>query len=171
MKNRLKMLYDEYMEEKHSNACNTPEHQMYMKNLAMEMAAIEFLMTTSIDKHVDMNIKSEVTTVQRLSDAELTKWVNSMWHTVNGEKQMGAKWTIEQTSAVATQYSVKFEHITHMEWWVAMNAMWHDHYNTAVITNMTQEVKFFVCLAKDFLFDEDGKAPAERLYCYYHYMR
>ncbi len=55
MKNRLQMLYNEYMDEKDNmQECCDMEHQEYMKNLAMEMVAIEMLMKSDIAKHVQL---------------------------------------------------------------------------------------------------------------------
>ncbi len=107
----------------------------------------------------------------RLSDKELEDWVAGMWHTANGAKHMGAHWNMQQTTAVGKQYGVDMTDLTEMEFWAVLNAMWHDHYRSAVIAEMTGEARFFVELAKDFLFDEDsGKKPYERIYCYFHYM-
>lgn len=107
----------------------------------------------------------------RLSDDELTAWVESMCHNLaNGTKMQGAKWTEEQTTEVATAYNIEFTHITSKEFWAVMNMVYHDYYKSAVEAGILDVVKFYLSLAKDFMFDDDGKVPHKKIYCYYTYV-
>ncbi len=168
MQNRLKFLYEQYMSEKECcyDECCSSKHQHMMKNLAMEMAAVEFLMKSDIKEHIGCVEYAQETTQDRLTACEADNWVNCMVMP-NGSK--GAKWDMATTTAVAKQHGVKFEHITEYEWYAVLNMMYSDYYDQAK-TGKPDEVPHYVKLAKDFLFDEDGKKPHEKVYCYWKYV-
>lgn len=93
-------------------------------------------------------------------------WASEMENT-DGSK--GAHWTIEQTTAVAEQNGVKFEHITATDWMVALNMIYSDYGKTLTDAGIA-DVAVFAELAKDFLFDEDAVKPKEKMYYYYKYI-
>lgn len=100
----------------------------------------------------------------RITKEMANKWLATM---KNDDGSDGAHWTIQETNKVAELCNVKFEHIKDYEWNVVMNMMYSDHYHTAKSCNKQSDVVFFGGLAKEFLFDKDGKAPSERLYFFW----
>lgn len=94
------------------------------------------------------------------------KWVKDM---ENSDGTTGEYWTIEQTTSVAKSVGIDFEHITEIDWWVAMNMMHSDYYSVAT-ENGVDTPTFYAGLAKAFLFDKDAKPPKEKLHCYYEYI-
>lgn len=97
------------------------------------------------------------------------QWVMSMYSTVNGKKTVGQKWTLEQTTSVAEQLKIKFEHITKYCWYATMNMMYHDYRCTAVEFE-NDEPAFYASLSKGFLFDEDAKSPRDKITEYYYHV-
>ncbi len=93
-------------------------------------------------------------------------WASSMENT-DGSK--GAHWTVEQTTAVAEQNGVRFDHITPTDWMIALNMIYSDYGKTLTEAGIA-DVDVFAKLAKDFLFDEDAVEPKEKLYYYYKYI-
>lgn len=102
----------------------------------------------------------------RLTEDEIKCW-NA--HMVNEDGTMGGHWNLEQTNSVATAYGVVFEHITEHEWNVALNMVYSDYSKVADRFGVGSP-EFYACIAKAFLFDKDGGAPAEKLCAYYHYI-
>lgn len=108
--------------------------------------------------------KTDHKETHRITKEMANKWLASM---ENDDGSTGAHWTIQETNKVAELCNVKFEHIKDYEWNVVMNMMYSDHYHTAKSCNKQSDVVFFGSLAKEFLFDKDGKAPSERLYFFW----
>lgn len=92
------------------------------------------------------------------------KWAEKM---VNDDGTMGAHWTIEQTSSVAKDHGVKFEHITDWCWWIAMNMIYSD-YCAVAEKHGVGTPEFFADMTKAFLFDKDAPGPEKKLGAYYH---
>ena len=86
---------------------------------------------------------------------------------LNDDGTTGGHWTIAQTTAVAQSIGVKFDHITDYSWNVAMNMMYSDYFSVGVKYGVDRP-EVYADLAKAFLFDKDGPAPAEKLAEYYH---
>lgn len=74
----------------------------------------------------------------------------------NADGTHGGHWTVEQTTAVAEQQGVKFEHFNKYDWYYVLNMMRSDYY-----TMFKDDTASYVRLAKLWLFDVDvreGKA-------------
>lgn len=95
-------------------------------------------------------------------ETEMT-WVASM-HNTDGTT--GAHWALDQTTSVARQYGIIFEHISPEDFYVALN-MIYSRYGQTLKKAGISDVSVFVELAKDFLFDIDAVSPKKKLHCYY----
>ena len=74
----------------------------------------------------------------------------------NADGTYGEHWTIEQTTSVAEQQGIKFEHFNKYDWYYTLNMMRSDYYNM-----FKDDTGSYIKLAKMWLCDidvEDGKA-------------
>lgn len=109
-------------------------------------------------------VEDDAHTSERLTDGELRAWFQRM---DNADGTTGQHWTAEQTSSVAAAIGVRFDHVTAEEFCAAMNMMYSDYYAVGSKYGVDRP-EFYADLAKAFLFDRDGPAPAEKLAAYYH---
>ena len=101
--------------------------------------------------------------MHRLTEEDIQAWNDNM---KNADGTTGGHWTVEQTTSVAKSVGVYFEHITPMEFNVAMNMMYSDYY--MVLSKYgVDSAAAYGDLAKAFLFDRDGGKPADKLTRYY----
>ncbi len=162
MHDRLKQLKSCY--EEHASRCavkqESAEYQAMMANMAMEMCCVEKML-----QHKEMPKQS-----MELTPEQEKSWVKSM---ENADGTLGAHWTMEQTTAVAKQNGVAFEHISEIDWWVAMNVAYSDFYANPKEMPLSTDVaiKYYVHIAKGILFDKDGAPPKQRLAGWSHTMR
>lgn len=119
-----------------------------------------------LDLLLDLRAKlgEDASTDEHLTDDELHMWLRQM---VNADGSAGQHWTAEQTSSVADAIGVRFDHVTAEEFCAAMNMMYSDYYAVGSKYGVDRP-EFYADLAKAFLFDKDGPAPAEKLAAYYH---
>ena len=99
-----------------------------------------------------------------LTHEDAEKWASYM---VNDDGTTGPHWTMEQTSSVAHDNGVMFDHITAADWWVTLNMMYSD-YGSVADKYGIGTTSFYADMAKAFLFDKDGPGPREKLAAYYH---
>lgn len=99
-----------------------------------------------------------------LTPEDINKWNAEMR---NEDGTVGGHWTVEQTTAVAHNLGIKFEHISEMCWNVAMNMMYSDYFHVANKYGLST-ADFYGEMAKAFLFDKDAESPREKLAAYYH---
>lgn len=146
---------------KENMQCCVEDYQKHImaKDMLMTIDVIERIM----ERH---GMSKETHCSERLTKCEVIAWVQSM---AMPNCKHGEHWTIEQTTAVAKQHGICFDHIDECEWYAAMNMIYSDYYS-AVKVGKPDEVDYYVTLAKDFLFDEDGKTPHEKIYCYWKYV-
>ena len=74
----------------------------------------------------------------------------------NEDGSRGQHWSVEETSALANQYGIRFDSkFNKYDWYVALNMVYSDYYK--VIVNMTgsNNSKYFVELAKAWICDKD----------------
>lgn len=91
-------------------------------------------------------------------DAE--KWVS---HMENEDGTTGPHWSMSQTDAVANVAGV---HEKSYVWWAVLNAMYSDHYNTAIKYGLDRP-EFYADLARDFIYDKDGGGAENKTAKYY----
>ena len=140
--------------------------ELNMDNLRLNHTlAKDWLMLDDVWLRLD-SYKEPENSSDRLTPDEIKTWNDNM-ENVDGTK--GGHWTVEQTSAVAANVGVCFDHITDLEFNVAMNSIYSDYFKVAE-TNGVLTAKFFGEMAKAFLFDPDGGKPYEKLCKYYHYI-
>lgn len=87
----------------------------------------------------------------------------------NEDGSRGQHWSIEETSALANQYGIRFDDkFNKYDWYVALNMVYSDYYR--VIVNMTgsNNAKYFVELAKAWLCDKD--IDEGKMWYYYVYI-
>lgn len=94
-----------------------------------------------------------------LTHEQIKTWVNEMFN----EKSSGAKWTMQETTKVATEMAIPMKIIDAHDWWAAMNMIYSDMYDVAVMFNV-DNTKFYAECAKKFLFDVDTESPRGNLY-------
>lgn len=99
----------------------------------------------------------------RFTKADAENW-NA--HMVNDDGTMGGHWSVAQTTAVAQNMGISFEHITEYCWNTAMNMMYSDYCTVANKYNVGTP-EFYACMAKAFLFDKDAKSPNAKMAAYY----
>lgn len=66
----------------------------------------------------------------------------------------GQMWSFDAIKSLMEQYGATGNPI---HYYLVMNMVYNDYYNTAVAFNLDKDVMFFVSLAKDFINDQDGK--------------
>lgn len=93
-------------------------------------------------------------------DAE--RWVQ---HMQNADGSTGPHWTQEQTAAVAG--SVGVHNVAPWVWYVAMNMMHSDYWESATRYGVDRP-EYYADLAKEFLFDKDAGGPEAKIAGYYH---
>lgn len=87
----------------------------------------------------------------------------------NEDGSRGQHWSVEETSALANQYGIRFDSkFNKYDWYVALNMVYSDYYK--VIVNMTgsNNSKYFVELAKAWLNDKD--IDEGKMWYYYIYV-
>ena len=84
--------------------------------------------------------------------------------TDGSERMNGEKWTMDQTTAVGSEIAIDFNKVPKINWYIVLNMMYSDFYNTAKKVEYEDDPKFYAYLAKDWLWDMD--APADKLFKY-----
>ncbi len=110
--------------------------------------------------------KSDREHAHELTEDMKKSWASSM---ENSDGSHGAHWTVEESSSVAEQVGVKFDHVDKYDWMLALNMIYSDYGKTLMDAGVAN-VDVFANLAKDFLFDKDAVDPKEKLYYYYKYI-
>ena len=82
----------------------------------------------------------------------------------NEDGTTGPHWTMGQTDAVANITGVSVKSYV---WWAVLNAMYSDHYNTAIKYGLDRP-EFYADLARDFIYDKDAGGPEEKMAGYYY---
>ena len=95
-----------------------------------------------------------------------TKWLLEKAYCCmeNEDGTKGAHWTVEQTTGVARNAGITFDHFNEYDWNYVMNMMYSDYYKAG-----GNNVNFYVELAKAFLMDKD--APEGKALKYYLAMK
>ncbi len=109
-------------------------------------------------------------TIANITDEIAKERVAEMYHqTTSGTMVKGQKWSVEQCAQAAKDNGINFnDDLSALCFYVALNGSWHDHYNSAFKLGKESEVKYYIYLAEDFLYDIDsGKTPNERVKKYY----
>lgn len=83
------------------------------------------------------------------NDWLLEKAVSSM---INEDGTTGPHWTLEQTSSVARQNGITFDHFNEYDWNYVMNMIYSDYYGA-----VPNETSYYVKLSRKFLEDKDAK--------------
>ena len=134
----------------------------YMQNPISERSADAVKTMLKCWEHVD-NLQKSME-CQELTKEQAIKWNAGM---LNADGSMGGHWTMEETTSVAEQKGIKFEHIPYYAWNVAMNMMYSDYCYVADKYGVGT-VDFYADMAKAFLFDKDGGQPMEKISAYYY---
>ncbi len=156
--------------EAHPECSSDKDHFIRTTDMIMGMNAIYELKEHMAHDHGEWGGTHEAHAVTQDMAKE---WVA---HMENSDGTHGAHWAIADTTSVAKAHGVTFDHISDWCWWATMNMMYSDYYgdlkgcSVAAVSAAAELPATYVALAKGFLFDEDGKAPAEKLYCYYKYV-
>ena len=103
----------------------------------------------------------ESTKMMEFTREDAEKWV---MHMENEDGTTGARWTMEQTDAVANITGVNVKPCI---WHTAMNMMYSDYYSVAAKYGLDRP-EFYADLAKAFLMDKDSGGAEEKMAGYYH---
>lgn len=74
---------------------------------------------------------------------------------VRGMKPRGEVYSKEETERLLQQYGIDYK--CPIEYYLCINMMANDYYDTARKFNLAKDDQFYLCLAKDFIDDVDGK--------------
>lgn len=85
----------------------------------------------------------------------------------NEDGTTGPHWSVEETTNIANQYgiNVKSGELNKWDWYVVLNAVYSDFYRAVVTMTNSDNIKYFVELAKAWAFDKD--APKGKMWYYY----
>lgn len=88
----------------------------------------------------------------------------------NEDGTTGQHWTINDTTTVANQYGISFDprKYNKYDWYVAMNMVYSDYYKFIINTLHSNNIKYFVDLAKAWLEDKD--IDEGKMWYYYKYV-
>lgn len=88
----------------------------------------------------------------------------------NEDGSKGLHWDLDQTTAVAQQYNVnlKSDKFNKYDWFVALNMVRSDYYKVIVSITNSDNVRYFVELAKAWLNDKD--VAEGKMWYYYKYV-
>lgn len=99
-----------------------------------------------------------------LDKHEIKDWLDGM---ENEDGSMGAKWSKEETTALAKSHGIMLgDKISEEEWNLAMNMFYSDYCKTAKKYGVDRP-DYYADLAKDFLMDKDSVDAKEKLAAYY----
>lgn len=152
-------LFDDLEKDMPECACDYRRHKM----LASIIRTIKDIDCLTGEEWESMGVSDKA---HALTPEEEKMWVA---HMENSDGTTGAHWTMDQTTAVAKQYGIMFDHIDEADFYTALNMIYSDYGKTLTDAGIS-DVGVFVKLAKDFLFDEDAVSPKEKLHCYYKYI-
>lgn len=87
----------------------------------------------------------------------------------NEDGTKGPHWSLEEATALATQYGVRLdEKFNKYDWCVALNMVYSDYYRVIVNMTGTSNTKHFVEMAKSWLNDKDVEEG--KMWFYYTYV-
>lgn len=95
-----------------------------------------------------------------------SKWLNNL---ANDDGTYGPHWTMAETTDVAKDYNIYFENISEKDWHMALNMIYSDYCIIAKKYNI-DNIKFYVDMAKSWLWDKDTVNGKEKLCKYYEYI-
>lgn len=114
---------------------------------------------------MDALCKAEKLTMEHgsstFTEADARRWTE---HMENDDGSMGAHWTLEQATAVASSIGV---HIDPWVWYAALNMEYSDGFDVAQKYGLDRP-EYYADLAKAFLFDKDGSGAEAKIAGYYH---
>lgn len=101
---------------------------------------------------------------KKLTKDKAEKWVKKM----RTDGQKGEMWTMEDAKELAKPYGIT-EGQELIDFYAALNMVYSDYSDVAKEWGVDDEM-YYAALACAFLYDEDGKAPSEKIAAYYKYV-
>lgn len=101
---------------------------------------------------------------KKINKEKAEKWVKHM--RTDGHK--GEMWTMEDAKELAKPYGIT-EGQELIDFYSALNMVYSDYCDVAKEWGVDDEA-YYAALACAFLYDEDGKAPSEKIAAYYKYV-
>lgn len=101
---------------------------------------------------------------KKMTKEKAEKWVKHM--RTDGHK--GEMWTMEDAKELAKPYGIT-EGQELIDFYAALNMVYSDYSTVAKEWGVDDEA-YYAALACAFLYDEDGKAPSEKIAAYYKYV-
>lgn len=129
----------------------------------------EFLMETFDElKKVDHEMYDELEEklYNKIYGCHFSEWLleKATSHFYNEDGTMGGHWTLDQTTEVAKQHGISFDHFNQYDWNYVMNMVYSDFYGA-----VPNDTGIYVKMARKFLEDKD--APKGKAYHYYMTMK
>ena len=118
------------------------------------------MLKRTVDEDVYDDIEMEL--YKDVYGCHFTKWLldKALCCMSNEDGTKGGHWTVEQTTSVAKNAGITFEHFNEYDWNYVMNMVYSDYYKQGG-TN----TNFYIEMAKSFLMDKDApKGKALRYY-------
>jgi hypothetical protein len=102
----------------------------------------------------------------RLHKSDMKRWKN---HMENADGTKGEHFDMQQIMNVADKMGLKFNDYDEKEFCLAVNMMYSDYCRTVrKYVSPDKELMTYAELARDFLEDDDGPEPSEKLALYYY---
>ncbi|MBP3713414.1 MAG: hypothetical protein J6I69_02455 [Bacilli bacterium] len=110
-------------------------------------------MVKRIDEDVYKDI--EMYLYKEVYGCHFTKWLldKALSEMMNEDGSIGGHWTIEQTTSVAKNNNIEFNHFNEYDFNYTMNLMYSDYYGA-----VSNDVSSYLKLARKFLEDKDSNS-------------
>ena len=114
----------------------------------------------------DLYEKLEMHLYKEIYGCHFNEWSleKALSHFENEDGSVGGHWNIEQTTTLAKQNGISFEHFNEYDWNYTMNMIYSDYYGA-----VPNESASYIKLSKKFLCDKD--APKGKAFLYYSAMK
>ena len=118
------------------------------------------MLKRTVDSDVYYDVEMEL--YKDVYGCHFTRWLldKALCCMENEDGTKGAHWMVEQTTNVAQNSGIKFEHFNEYDWNYVMNMLYSDYHSIG-----GADTSFYVKLAKAFLMDKD--APEGKALKYY----
>lgn len=95
------------------------------------------------------------------------KWIRCMTPPSTSNHKDGMRWEYDTAIELGNKVGVSWNDISKIDWWVVLNMMYSDHYESAASMSIADPM-FYGHMAKDWLMDDD--VAENKLYNYYFYV-
>ena len=114
------------------------------------------------ETHHDLYDDLELYLYKEIHGCHFTDWLaeKATSNMINEDGSVGRHWSVEQTTNVARQNNITFDHFNEYDWNYTMNMIYSDYYGA-----VSNDTSAYIRLARKFLEDKD--APEGKALKYY----